>query len=232
MVKNTFFISDLHIGHRSVVPFTHIQYDAAFNDPIEKTISLDGEHWFKRPYLPSDIIEWNEIIKLKWNSKVGKQDTTYILGDVTYIEKPHIVCEFLKELNGKKLIVSGNHDGQLLKFLNKNPVKGVECVGPYVDTYVSLPRGLPAKRVILSHYPIYSYDGCGFGVYHLHGHIHMNIDENVHYYKSMIEGFKFRKSKHKEYVGPKFINVGSMMPWMNFEPKDISELGEIIDKMM
>jgi calcineurin-like phosphoesterase family protein len=51
-----------------------------------------------------------------WNKKVKKEDTVYILGDVIFSNSVSETKKILTSLNGKKILVYGNHDG----FIKKN----------------------------------------------------------------------------------------------------------------
>lgn len=51
-----------------------------------------------------------EIIK-RWNNKVKKTDTIFLLGDVGMGSKDKLK-EIINQLNGKKILIMGNHDGK------------------------------------------------------------------------------------------------------------------------
>lgn len=52
--------------------------------------------------------EHDEHLIKKWNSVVNKRDLTFILGDVTNESKKHY--HLLDRLQGRKIVVGGNHD--------------------------------------------------------------------------------------------------------------------------
>ena len=114
------------------------------------------------------------IIK-KWNEKVGINDEVYIVGDVSF-GNGYLTNELLKQLNGKKHLVIGNHDGKLLKgnALDRSLIASTR------DYYEIDDNG---RRVILSHYPMMFYNGqyrtdeTGRAkTYMLYGHIHDTQD--------------------------------------------------------
>ena len=70
-----FFSSDLHFGHSNVL----FKYD-------------------KRPF--SSLEEQDEEIINRWNKKVSKDDTVYVLGDISFYDDEK-TYEILKRLNGK-----------------------------------------------------------------------------------------------------------------------------------
>ena len=79
-----FFTSDFHFNH-------------------DKILVLGNG----RPF--PDIITMNEFLIDKFNSKVNKDDTTYFLGDFIMRDRT-ITPEFRNRLNGKIIMILGNHD--------------------------------------------------------------------------------------------------------------------------
>ena len=93
----------------------------------------------------------------KWNEQVGPDDTVYHLGDVAWGHTN------LNVLNGKKILIIGNHDkpSQLAPYF--------EEMHYYLELKKLLPKG---RSVILFHYPIESWNGKFHKGVHLHGHSH------------------------------------------------------------
>lgn len=79
----TFFISDLHLGHKAILEFSGAWRGGT---------TLDDHH------------DW--LIK-QWNSVVKPDDRVYVLGDVCF-GKDYMYI--LHRLNGWKDLVRGNHD--------------------------------------------------------------------------------------------------------------------------
>lgn len=79
----TFFISDLHLGHKNIIIF---EREKRFGQTIE---------------------EHNEWLVTNWNSVVGKNDRVYVLGDVAF---GHENLKYLTRMNGQKFLIRGNHD--------------------------------------------------------------------------------------------------------------------------
>jgi calcineurin-like phosphoesterase family protein len=82
-MSHTFFISDLHLGHKKVIEF-------------------EKEH---RPF--ATIEEHNEEIIKRWNNAVTKKDSVWVLGDFCFGKSN---LELAARLNGTKRLVLGNHD--------------------------------------------------------------------------------------------------------------------------
>ncbi|MBR1531559.1 MAG: metallophosphoesterase, partial [Eubacterium sp.] len=84
----TYFISDLHFGHRNI-----LRFDC-------------------RPF--STIEEHDEYLISQWNDTVGIDDDVWILGDISWYSALKTV-NILKRLNGQKHLCIGNHDHKLVK---------------------------------------------------------------------------------------------------------------------
>ncbi len=112
-----------------------------------------------RPF--ENIENMNKKMIEKWNNKVNKNDKIYILGDFVWCRPNEIV----PELNGKKYLIRGNHDKQISE-------KYFEWIKDY---YVLKYNKL---RFVLFHYPIFRWDRCHYGDYHLYGHVHSNEKSN------------------------------------------------------
>ena len=83
-----YFVADLHFRHSNIIKLCN------------------------RPY--SSMEEMNETFISKWNKKVKKRaDTVYIVGDFAWENAQPL--EFLKRLNGRKVLITGNHDKKWLK---------------------------------------------------------------------------------------------------------------------
>ena len=136
-----YFISDLHFHHLNIIKSCN------------------------RPF--TDPIEMNESLIQNYNNIVQSNDEVYILGDLAY-RYPEIqsVNECIERLNGRKFLIKGNHDDQLLEdpLFNKEQFE-------WIKNYYELP--ITAKKsIVLFHYPIYDWNNKYKGNYHLYGHIH------------------------------------------------------------
>ena len=136
-----FYIADTHFFHKNIIK--------KYNRPFK---SLNDMH--------------NEII-INWNRKVGRNDMVYILGDVaSVLEEENIlnVVNILKILNGKKILIIGNHDRELIK--NFKFRKCFVDIKEYARVYDS------GKKLVLLHFPMECWEGDKKGVIHIHGHVH------------------------------------------------------------
>ena len=130
MGHNVFVISDLHFGHKNMA--------------------------IKRGF--ESVEEHDEFIIEKWNSVVNKNDTVWILGDIT-MEKSNY--EILDRLKGFKKVVLGNHD------MPQHVPKLLEHVNKVCSVFTM-------KNVILSHIPIHPQELQFRFTKNIHGHLHEN----------------------------------------------------------
>lgn len=151
-MSQLFFTSDLHFSHKNIIKFCP--------DFRPNTDNLD-EHD-------------NYLIQL-WNDTVSPDDTVYNLGDVSFSHNLNHIERILSQLNGKHHLILGNHDGLIAqhkeRFLNKLKNDGNPILSS-VQNYLKLKLPEYKQTLILFHYPIYEWDGCHKGWYHLHGHLH------------------------------------------------------------
>lgn len=164
----------------------------------------------QRPF--ANLSEMHEAIVTSWNSVVTGNDTVYILGDFIWgkdSEWPFYVAP----LAGNKVLIRGNHD---IKGMSKETRK---LFADFKD-YMEISDG--DRRLILSHYPIpfHHYDFLE-NCYMLYGHVHSTLE-----YQHLRKIRKQIKESWKEDGNPRgnFINVGCMMPWINYTPRTLDEI--------
>lgn len=94
----------------------------------------------------TSIQEHDKAIIERWNSTVGEDDDVYILGDLM-LNDNQTALEYIKQLNGHKYFVRGNHDTDARMELYKDPEVGLTFVG---DAYRLNYKGF---HFYLSHFP-------------------------------------------------------------------------------
>ena len=133
------FTSDLHFGH-----------DRDFI-------------WAARGF--ESVDEMNEALVSRFNSKVQPEDTVYILGD-SIMGDNTTNEQYLSQLNGKKIIILGNHDTS----------KRIKIYEKYADEILySTIIKYKKKMIYLSHYQTLTGnydDNYGKCVFNFHGHTH------------------------------------------------------------
>lgn len=122
----------------------------------------------------NNVEEMNEAIISRFNAKVGPEDTVYILGDLMLGDKD-AGESCLARLNGKKIIILGNHDTN----------SRIEVYKKYAEEVVYAATLKYKKRVFyLSHYPTLTGnldDTPGHCVLNLHGHTHQTSNYTDNY---------------------------------------------------
>ena len=103
-MSKIFFISDLHFGHKDVIPFDH------------------------RPF--KDVHEMEAEMIRRWNNKVSQGDHVFVIGDMFGGVTTAHAAEIVRALNGRIHLVRGNHDpkGAIFESLFEEvvPSKAVE----------------------------------------------------------------------------------------------------------
>lgn len=138
-MKRIWFTSDHHFGHKNILKYTN------------------------RPF--TSVHEMNKALTENWNNTVGENDTVYYLGDfgLTGIKNLESIYN---RLNGKKILVPGNHDPNRVHRL----FDGV--VIPLFELRVDGEK----HPISLCHFPMRSWNGSHRGAIHLHGHSHGDAD--------------------------------------------------------
>jgi len=109
-----------------------------------------------------------EIIE-KWNSQIDGGDRVYILGDMIWngVEP----ADILKQLNGEKYLIEGNHD-RIGKHNEAIFLKYVKWIKDYFVLKIKNGDNIPSTKIVLCHYPFEIWDADHYGSFHLFGHIH------------------------------------------------------------
>ena len=168
-------------------------------------IRFDG-----RPF--GNAEEMNKKIIENWNKTVTNADKVYILGDFVWGNEINWL-ETVPKLKGKKILIKGNHD-------LKQPGPEARILFEAITELTSIDDH--GRRVIMCHYAIPFYKNAHReNVYMLYGHVH-NTRENDFLEKWQCE---VRKSRTESgHATGNFINVGCMMPWMDYTPRTLDEI--------
>jgi calcineurin-like phosphoesterase family protein len=165
---NVFLTSDLHLGHINIVDLCN------------------------RPF--ADVDEMNAAIVSRWNATVAEDDVVWVLGDVAMGNFTESM-ELVRTLQGRKILIPGNHDRISPAYPDQRPGKQREWATMYRRAFFDIYRsegltlslwgsalGGGEPNVRLSHYP---YDSTGDprpeidqyrpvddGLPLVHGHVH------------------------------------------------------------
>lgn len=135
------YTADLHLGHANVI--RHCD----------------------RPF--SDADEMDAALVKRWNARMHRNDTVYIVGDFLFRAK-RPAEEYLSEPNGKKHLIVGNHDKYWMKKVDLSA--WFESVSPML--FIT-DNGRTATHC---HYPMMSWPSMSRGGFMVFGHIHNNTN--------------------------------------------------------
>lgn len=164
-----------------------------------------------RPFDNIDEME-SEIVQ-RWNKRITPKDTVYIIGDFCWKTSNNWI-PIIQKLNGSKVLIRGNHDP---KHIDGNLRKLFDDVKDYKEISDN------GRRVSMCHFPVLFYNHShNPNSYMLCGHVH-NTKEN-----EWLESFRLAMRQQRALSGEgncgQIINVGCMMPYVNYVPRTLDEL--------
>lgn len=145
---------------------------------------IGNKNFAPRPYFFVEEMD-NDIIK-NWNEIVTDNDVVYHLGDIAVChDKPQQkafekIFNLLKQLNGKIILIKGNHDSRaLFKYIDKN---NIELNGEPKFSFQDVGALIKMNhcQYYMTHYPMMM--GQVKQIINLHGHIHhysVSAKENI-----------------------------------------------------
>ena len=178
-------------------------------------------------------LEDDERIVKNWNSIVCNNDTTYILGDIGILggNKTEYVCSMISRLKGNRVLIIGNHDRKELKDARIRQLFTEICdYKELSDNYKNENNETKNQKLVLSHYPIFSWNGCYKDTILLYGHTHANFDDKIYQDGLSLLRDKVRELNESEEVVKKFkkepyaYNVGAMLKYIDYTPRTLEEI--------
>ncbi len=136
----TFLISDTHFGHEGIIRLCN------------------------RPFV--NVREMDDAMIEGWNAVVRRDDTVIHCGDFAYRYPVDKLPALFAALNGKKVLVRGNHDGPATLAL------------PWVSQHDILYASIDSQRVVACHYAMRTWPGIRKGALMLYGHNHGRLPGN------------------------------------------------------
>lgn len=170
-------------------------------------------------YCPSRQKKWTSIaymnagIVKNWNSVVLPKDTVYFLGDFAFADKNQ-VQDLLNQLNGKIILITGNHD--------RKPIRDL-----FSDCYEQVVIKIGHHKIALVHRPedIINSNDIDFG---LCGHVHQWFE----YFNEFVYYGRFERGEKKEREIPfPVINVGIDNPMWDFTPCTIDQVLNLFQRI-
>lgn len=143
-----FFTADQHFCHNNIIKYC------------------------SRPF--EDTTEMNKVLIERHNLIVSKDDTVYFLGDIG-MGNQHKIAECIQQLNGRKILIQGNHDRWSKTKLHDQ--FGFDEVHRSLTLFnPDFLIGTPWNMVVMAHDPVNSLfiarEYSGNEVLILNGHIH------------------------------------------------------------
>ena len=111
-----------------------------------------------------------------WNEIVAPHDRVYHLGDVVINRR---CLPILDRLNGKKVLIRGNHD-----------IFRLEDYTPYFEDIRGY-KVLSKERIIMSHIPVHPSQLERWKA-NVHGHLHSNVLDDPRYINVCVEQTEFK----------------------------------------
>ena len=165
-----------------------------------------------RPF--ADVSEMDEKLIENWNLVVKKNDIIYVLGDFIWAKESQWP-NYLERLKGQIVLIKGNHDPASLSSSTKEYLVEIKDYKETTDG---------KAKVIMCHYPMLFYKKDYIEDYWMfYGHVH-DTEEN-----KQIEDIRkmLLKQQSNDYSNKcHFINIGCMMPWMDYFPRTFTEIVE------
>ena len=146
-----FVTADQHFGHKKILQHQPNRLDSWGCKTVE---------------------EMDELLIDRWNQLVSPKDVVRIVGDFAW--RQH--TKYLARLKGTKILVSGTHD----KMPNISRQQFTQVIGTHKQPGI-LETMIEGQPVVLSHYPLSTWNASCHGSWHCHGHSHGSMKEEVDY---------------------------------------------------
>lgn len=171
-------------------------------------------HPKRKELFGTNMKEVTEKMIQKWNSRVSKKDTVYILGDLAFGDSEQ-KRKLFQRLNGNKILILGNHDKVAdYNTCYFNHITQIKNMTFKKSIFPSLPKDI---EVIMCHFPLYRWEHYEKGAIHLHGHCHGSIDSDN----------KFSNNTIDNHIR---IDVGLDSEFANYDLVSIDKLAKYINK--
>lgn len=150
--NNTFLTADLHFFHTNIIKYS------------------------SRPF--KNVDEMTEGLISNWNAVTNAHSKIFIIGDVAMggPNKGEELAQILSRLNGDKYLVPGNHDTYILN--NSSCLEHITVLPPLYDIYID---DKEKQSITLCHYAMKVWNGSNRGAWHLYGHSHGRMPDDLHF---------------------------------------------------
>lgn len=177
-----FITSDLHFSHNNICKYCGRPYNFESN---EEVLQMNEDILKKFDALPDEVgtVIWN-LGDIAYGKLITKSETPF-----------ETLKSFVTRMKGEHrllVLVLGNHDKDLYKFLHKK-TKHKNIVKFFMDLgfdYVFTKPFFFNDNIIISHEPFYVKPGSGFT--NIHGHVH-NSPMTEDYFEVGIENYDMKR---------------------------------------
>ena len=115
----------------------------------------------RRPF--ADVAEMDAALLAGYRRRLTDADTLYLLGDLAHkTTEAETARAYFDQIPGRKVLIRGNHDGPAV------------CGLPWDAVHDYLELTIGGTMLVLSHYPMLTWNGARTGALHLFGHVHSN----------------------------------------------------------
>lgn len=142
---SAFVTADLHIDHARILSF----------------VAPDGSPM--RPY--SCLEEMQQDLEERWNARVHKKDTCYVLGDVAFSKTG---LRLMERFNGRKVLIAGNHDRLPAKLY-------LQYFDDIRGAYFHQGGSTMLGGLVFTHIPVHPDNLQGHYRGNVHGHLHCHL---------------------------------------------------------
>jgi len=153
-------MSDTHLDHYNIALHCNrtpwLIPNPDFNPNLPEHKKTNAKHLVKLEEFNYDFIK-------SYNNIVSTRDLTYIIGDFAWKRHSH----FIQALNGKKILILGNHDK-----MDQNSLR------LFTEVHTLFRRIIDGIDVTMCHFPMISWANSIHGSWCLHGHCHGRLPEN------------------------------------------------------
>jgi calcineurin-like phosphoesterase family protein len=156
----TYLTADQHFGHSGIIGLCN------------------------RPF--GSVEEMNDAMREAWNSVVKPGDSVIHLGDFAHHYPADKLPKLFASLNGRKHLISGNHDDKATKSLAWESIRDIGFVS--VDS----------QKLVVCHYAMRTWPGIGRGAIMLYGHSHGRMAGNVQSTDVGVDALGFRPLRLNE----------------------------------
>ncbi|MCP3899141.1 MAG: phosphoesterase [Desulfobacteraceae bacterium] len=164
--KNLFFTADSHFGHQNIIRFC------------------------ERPF--TNIETMDDALIRNWNAVVPTDGIVFHLGDFSFHKGQHSKF-LLEQLNGRIILIQGNHDKQVSYFKEVHQLLEIKVVDNLYGKFGG------CSKITLCHFPMAIWNNKHYGSWHLHGHSHGTYkpatNMSDHHFKGLPEDLFFKYNK-------------------------------------